>query len=169
MPAGNTYEAIATTTVSGTSTFSVTFGSVPSTYTDLVLVVANASLSSAAQGALRFNGDTGNNYSWTVLSGSGGATISLRGSNVGIIQIGYYDYLDAGVNYTAICQINNYSNTTTNKTVLARGNEASLGVGAAVGLWRNTAAITSVTFLPAYGGGYLGAGTTVSLYGIKAA
>lgn len=165
----NTYDAIATTTVSGTSTFSVTFSSISGSYTDLILVVANASFSSAAQGALRFNGDTGNNYSWTVLTGSGGTAGSLRGSNVGIIQIGYYDYLDTGTNYTAICQINNYSNTTTNKTALARGNEASLGVSAAVGLWRNTAAITSVTFLPAYGGAYIGAGSTFTLYGIAAA
>ena len=165
----STYTPIATTTVSGTSTFSVTFSSISSSYTDLILVVANASFSSAAQSALRFNGDTGNNYSWTVMSGDGGSTASLRGSNVGIIQLGYFDYLDAGKNYTAVCQINGYSGTNNNKTTIVRGNEASLGVGAGVGLWRNTAAITSVTFLPAYGGAYIGAGSTFTLYGVKSA
>jgi hypothetical protein len=165
----STYTPLATTTVSGSSTYSVTFSSISGSYTDLILVAANVSFSTAAQTALRFNCDTGNNYSWTVLTGSGSTAGSLRGSNVGVMQLGYYYYADVGTNYTAICQINNYSNTTSYKTALARGNEASLGVGAAVGLWRNTAAITSVTFLPSYGGGYIGAGATFTLYGVKSA
>lgn len=70
-----TYEPIATTTASGSSS-SITFSSISSAYTDLVLV-ANASVTSGSDTAiLRFNGDTGSNYSRTFLSGNGSSTFS---------------------------------------------------------------------------------------------
>jgi hypothetical protein len=43
MAAGATYTPIATYTVSGSSTLTYTFSSIPSTYTDLVLVVNGSS------------------------------------------------------------------------------------------------------------------------------
>jgi hypothetical protein len=61
----------------------------------------------------------------------------------------------------------NYSNTTTNKTVLGRSSAASGFVEAAVGLWRNTSAITSITATT--GGQSYQTGSTFTLYGIKAA
>ena len=64
----------------------------------------------------------------------------------------------------------NYSNTTTNKTVLARGNNASdasyPGTEAFVGLWRSTAAINRIDF--SSNSKTWNAGT-FTLYGIKAA
>ena len=64
----------------------------------------------------------------------------------------------------------NYSNTTTNKTVLARGNRASSGVVAQVGMWGNTSAITSITIdnVDSASANFV-AGSTFTLYGIKAA
>ena len=61
----------------------------------------------------------------------------------------------------------NYSNTTTYKTTLGRGSNVATDVEAIVGLWRNTAAITSITVAPS--GGNMKTGTVLSLYGIKAA
>jgi hypothetical protein len=67
---------------------------------------------------------------------------------------------------TVITQFQNYSNTTTNKTTLSRYNLASAEVSTAAALWRSTAAINIITVRPT--GGSFQAGTTFSLYGIKA-
>lgn len=167
MPA--TYEPIATTTVSGTSTTSYTFSTIPQTYTDLVLILGNAGASGNVQPALRFNGDTSALYSVTNVSGDGSTAISFRVSGATNIQFGYNDYLNNTNNYTGVFNIMNYANTTTFKTTVQRGSNASVGVGANVGLYRSTSAITSVTILPVSGSWYFLAGSTFTLYGIKAA
>lgn len=63
----------------------------------------------------------------------------------------------------------NYANTTTYKTYLSRNSTTATGsyVGAFAGLWRNTAAISTIDVQP--GGGQWAIGTSVSLYGILAA
>jgi hypothetical protein len=61
----------------------------------------------------------------------------------------------------------NYRNSTTYKTVLSRYDDATKSTGAEVGLWRNTAAITSVLMKP--GTGSFAAGSTFTIYGIAAA
>jgi hypothetical protein len=59
MAAGNTYEAIATQTL-GSAAASVTFSSIPGTYTDLVLVVAMEHVTTGTENiVMQFNGDTG--------------------------------------------------------------------------------------------------------------
>jgi hypothetical protein len=65
----------------------------------------------------------------------------------------------------SIWQIMNYSNSTTNKSALNRGGGAGTNVEAYAGLWRNTAAITSVTVLTTN----FAAGSTFTLYGVKSA
>jgi hypothetical protein len=78
MPAGNTYEAIATQTL-GSAAASVTFSSIPSTYTDLVLVCNFETSSNAIAGVyIQFNGDTSTNYSSTNLIGNGSTAESSR-------------------------------------------------------------------------------------------
>jgi hypothetical protein len=59
----------------------------------------------------------------------------------------------------------NYSNTTTYKTIIARGSGASNEVKAQVNLWRSTSAITSITVYA--GGGNFNSGASFTLYGIK--
>ncbi len=65
-----------------------------------------------------------------------------------------------------IQQYQNYSNTTTYKTVLSRCSNPTGGTLAVAGLWRSTAAITSITLTPT-AGNWL-SGSTFTLYGIKA-
>ena len=89
MAAGATYTPIATQTTSG-STGAVTFSSIPQTYTDLVVVI-NTSLSGLCNSLLQFNGDTGSNYSGTVIGGSGSAPITGRGSNLTFSYLGLYN------------------------------------------------------------------------------
>jgi hypothetical protein len=177
MPA--TYEPISTTTVSGTSTYSVTFSSIPSTYTDLV-VVANSYWSNQDAVGLTFNGDTGANYSVTQLvSTSGDSITSDRQTAKNNIFVGRFGTNVAdGTNTanpltygTVLINVLNYANTTTNKTALSKISNYSrppYSTGITVGLWRSTAAITSLT-ITTDGVSYIMAGSTFTLYGIKAA
>jgi hypothetical protein len=162
MAAGATYEPIATTTISGTSTNSYTFSSIPSTYTDLVLVVSGSTVST--NGVLsQVNGDTGTNYSATFLYGDGSSAASIRNSNEVSLSTGYFDTSNSNM----IIHYMNYKNTTTYKTVLSRSNASGSFLGARASLWRNTAAITSIKIFGS--GTNLGDATTLTLYGIAAA
>ena len=160
MAAGSTYTPLATTTLSS-SAASYTFSSIPSTYTDLRLVTYST-LTSADNTTLRFNGDTGSNYSSTYLGGNGSSASSGRFSNTTSTYLGY---IGTGVQKFDIM---NYSNATTYKTVLCRSDDASNWVEAAVGLWRSTAAINSVT-IRCFGASSFATGSTFTLYGIAAA
>ena len=160
-----TYHPIATQTL-GSSTATVTFNSIPSTYTDLIIVI-NGAANASANGQIQFNGDTGNNYSYTFLTGDGVSATSGRATSTSRILLNYYGYFDTGYSTNMITQVQNYSNTTTRKTVLSRSNNASNGTAAVVGMWANTAAITSVTITT--GSSTFTAGNTFTIYGIKAA
>jgi hypothetical protein len=163
MPAGNTYEAIATQTL-GSAAASVTFSSIPSTYTDLVLVV-NATVSSGLCNVTMTFGDTSTLYSRTNLIGNGSTAVSNRQTNEALTYI----CTVATTSITAgMAQIMNYSNTTTNKTYLIRDTYAAGSVIQRVGLWRNTAAISTIV-LGNDGGTNFAIGSTFNLYGIKAA
>jgi len=163
--AGATYQPIATTTISGTSTITYTFSSIPQTYTDLLLVINGTSGGTNVDFPIRFNGDTGSNYSRTYLYASGSSAITGRNSNDTSMGLPNLDS-NPGV---SVSNIFNYSNTTTYKTAIGRtSGGANYGVSAITGLWRNTAAITSITIFGAGGNAY-GNGTTLTLYGIKAA
>lgn len=146
------------------------FTSVPQGYTDLVLVM-NGNTDAATTTKLNVgNGtiDTGANYSWTVLSGTGGAANSYRESSVNFTQNERYANWDASNNANTIINLQNYSNTTTNKTWLTRGNNAAAGVDAIVGLWRNTSAINIIRVSCTNAGRTFSVGSTFSLYGIAA-
>jgi hypothetical protein len=159
MPA--TYEPISTTTL-GSAAATVTLSSIPSTYTDLVLVITNTSSGGLAGVYLGLiNGDTGTNYSSTIIFGTGTTTGSGRNTSDTGVNIG----LSNSTQCNNIFQFMNYSNTTTFKTVLSRGNSASGQTRASVSLWRNTAAITSFEI----SGVTFDVGSTFTLYGIKAA
>lgn len=161
-----TYEPIATTTL-GSASGTVTFSSIPGTYTDLVLVVnAKAVTTTDGSVSLRFNSDTGSNYSYTRLLGLGsGSLISGRGTSLSQMLVG----IVANSNLSStIVSVNNYSNSTTYKSVIGKSGKADSYVTADVGLWRSTAAITSISFIVNDGGNYA-TGSTFTIYGIKAA
>jgi hypothetical protein len=163
-----TYQKIATTTANGSST-NVTFSSISSSYTDLVLIVANVTAQIDNVG-IRLNSDTGNNYSRTIITGNGSTASSSRGTNDSYLYTMYKDTA-GGDPVMSIMQFQNYSNSTTYKTVLIRQETNSSGTKAAqaiVGVWRATpAAITniSITSLNAN----FNSGSTFTIYGIKAA
>jgi hypothetical protein len=168
MTAGATYVSLASQTLSSAAA-SVTFSSIPGTYTDLVLIVDGISSSSVNGIVMQYNGNTSNAYSLTQIGSNGSTASSTRRTSQGYININYTGYWTNASRGNIIVQIQNYSNTTTYKTCLARGNFSAIGLDAIVGLWTgSTAAITSVT-ITNDGSGNIGSGTTFTLYGIAAA
>jgi hypothetical protein len=167
MAAGPTYEPIATTTLSGTP-LSVTFSSIPATYTDLVLI-CNFSTDNPVNNWISLNGDTSANYSNTTTWGSTTSAGSTRRLNDSFgILLDYYGS-DTNIQSSVIVNIQDYSNTTTYKTIIARANYATTETAETVGIWRATpAAINSVTFKTTATRVYA-IGSTFTLYGITAA
>ena len=166
MAAGSTYTPIATTTL-GSAAASISFSSISGSYTDLVLIATLKADTASADIYMRFNGDSGTNYSKTILWGNGTTAGSNRDSSVAQIRLNYaVDVLTTDGTYL-IVNINNYSNTTTYKTALAKLGLASDSVEQSVGLWRSTSAINQVTLT--LSSGNWGAGCTATLYGITAA
>lgn len=148
MAAGSTYTPIATQTLSGTQA-SVTFNSISSAYTDLILTVNGLAYypsSNYANIGLQFNSDSGSNYSTTRVYGTGSSTASQTYANETSIRSGYMQCEPSLTNERSIILLNvqNYSNTTTYKTILSRNGGASNWTGANVGLWRSTSAISSI-------------------------
>jgi hypothetical protein len=158
MPA--TYDPIATTTL-GTAANSITLSSIPSTYTDLVVVFVGAN-AAFDDFILTFNSDTSTNYSTTQLIGDGTTPISIRSTNSPRIQLG------AGstnrIN-SAIINVMNYANTSIYKTSLIDYINTNDFMRRTVGLWRSTSAINSIT-IQRSGSGNMNVGTTMTLYGI---
>jgi hypothetical protein len=160
MPA--TYEPIATTTLGSAST-TITFSSIPATYTDLVLIVVGTSSGSASL-FFRLNGDTGTNYSSTILQGNGSSASSLQNSS----QTEIATNAEFNATHPIMAELNVFSYAgSTNKTCLfnVSGDKNGSGlVTRGVGLFRSTSAITSLTVFS--GGTNMDIGTTAALYGI---
>jgi hypothetical protein len=139
-----TYESIATTTL-GSSESSVTFSTISGSFTDLVVIISGVS-SNANELQFRLNSDTGSNYSFTQLYGDGSSAGSSRGSSRTTGRLGS----TRTTQNVQIGHFQNYSNSTTYKTVLSRESTAGSIVQAFVGLWRSTAAITSIEFFASH-------------------
>ena len=160
-----TYEPIATYTATGSET-SFTFSSLGS-YTDLYMVVDAKNLTGNSDVLLRFNSDTGTNYSATILGGDGSSAYSARRTSSTSIICNYFNFLNSTNATQFNINIQNFSNATTYKTAILRANRAAQATEAIVGMWRNTAAVTSVTL--AISSSNYASGSTITLYGIKAA
>jgi len=163
-----TYDNIATTTL-GTASANITFSSIPATYTDLRLVLVSTASSGGSRAYLRFNSDTGTNYSFTNISGDGGFPTSARATSQAFINLdaATYGQTTATPNFYSV-DIFSYAGST-NKTVLSTSNQdqntTNGSVVPQVSLWRSTSAINTVTL--SLSSGNYAIGTTATLYGIK--
>jgi hypothetical protein len=133
------------------------------------LVVSNIITSGASSDSLlTFNGDTATNYSRTYLIGLGSSAISGAPVSQNSIPL---DFAGTSTTIPSMYEIDVFSYAgSTNKTILSKAAEDYNGsgrVGVQVGLWRSTAAITSITITVSTG--TYSTGTTATLYGIKAA
>jgi hypothetical protein len=162
--ATTTYEPLATVTASGSSSTQLVMSSIPSTYTDLVLVISGTSTSTTNNMDITFNGDTTSGlYNRTYMSGYGTGTegnsavgqnsIRLTANGIVTTAPGTYIYF-----------INNYANTVTGKTIVGRSNNADYGTDMVIGLWNSASAITSITL--SLTGSNFSSNTKFTLYGI---
>lgn len=157
------YTALATLTLTGTDS-SITFGSIPSGYRDLLLVVAGTTNESrGTETGLRLNSDSSSNYAQVKMAGSGSSAYSNAGSGTyATVAIHVAPNL-----FQTIIQVMDYSATDKHKTILARsGNPSSDGTMAVANRWGNTAAVTSLTLVNYWGEAFK-SGTTFDLYGVK--
>lgn len=159
-----TYTPIATYTGTG-SVGGVTFTSIPQTYTDLVLVM-NLFTTIAANETVQVNGDTGTNYSTILYTGNGTSASSTSSNNSTAILIQSNIYSASTLPAFTVMNFMNYSNTSAYKTVLTRAGRSNQGTEQFVSMWRNTAAITSISLSSAV---TYTTNATFTLYGIKAA
>jgi hypothetical protein len=162
----STYTPIATTTL-GSAQSTVTFSSIPSTYTDLVLISSSGLTTATGDTTFTFNTDTASNYSFTALYGTGSTAASIRSANRANISIYESPTTVLGAT-TSSLNIFNYANATTYKTTVSRGTSAGAITSAVVGLWRSTAAINQIV-IANNGSTTFITGSTFTLYGIKAA
>jgi hypothetical protein len=169
----NTYTLISSNVLSSSAS-SVTFSSIPSTYTDLVLKISSRGSVSANQTFLvSFNGaPSGSLYSTTELIGEGSTAFSQRTNSYSSVEA-YALSNDSGTTANTFNNIEVYVPSYTasqNKPISLFGvkenNSASVNViDADAALWRSTSAITSIVI--AQGGGSFVSGSSFYLYGIK--
>jgi hypothetical protein len=132
----------------------------------LYIVIEAKNLTGNSDVLMRFNSDSGSNYSATILTGDGSSASSARRTSSTSVILNYFDFLNSTTATQFNVNIQNYSNATTNKTALVRANRANQATEAVVGLWRNTAAITQIDLTPSSSS--FAVGSTFSLYGIAA-
>lgn len=162
----STYEPIATTTL-GTTTNTITFSSIPNTYTDLRLVWTYLGTSSGAQPVVILNNTSlGNLYSVTDLQGNGSSASSGRGTSQNSLTLGFGVSTSTTIPSLTTFDLFNYAGST-NKTGLYTSSNDKNGSGVVsrgVTLMRTTNAINRIDIYLA--GADQATGTTATLYGI---
>jgi hypothetical protein len=164
------FESIATTTVGAGGQATITFSSIPSTYKHLQIRFMSKSNNTNDAIDMRFNSDTGNNYSYHELFGDGSSagsgastprsTIPLAGggapaANTNVFGVSVVDILD-------------YADTNKFKTIRNLGGVDFNGSGVVMlisGNWRSTSAVSTISL--ALRSNNVGQYSSFALYGIK--
>lgn len=170
---GGSYESIATVTGTGSSA-TITFSSIPSTYTSLQVRILGRTTSAQTNVAMyiTYNSST-SGYANHQLGGDGATAstnVDISGSSMIIYNAVTGASATSGMMGVGIIDIHDYASTTRNKTFRAMSGNDRNGSGEiwlTSGFLNNTAALSSITLSL---GGYNWATTSVvSLYGIKGA
>lgn len=159
----STYVSLGTITLASTDA-SITFSSIPATYRDLIIIANGPSNIADDFAYLRFNGDSGSNYSWVQM---GANTSTPFSSSTTTTSWRTSTFRPSGGRSVTKIQIMDFSASDKHKVGLIRDDsqyDSGLIVRAYAARWANTAAITSIEFFTTAGS--LTAGFTLSLYGI---
>lgn len=159
-----TYDSIASYTSPNSSENTVTFNNIPSSYSDLILVVQAGSMSSGINLEVRYNNDSGTNYKWQRIRSSSSATDALTEGNATAGALTAMDHTGT-LNAQWVININGYSNTTWYKHTLWDGGFAGVNHGEGGFLWLNSAAISRIDVSPEWVVNFR-IGSTFALYGL---
>jgi hypothetical protein len=167
----NTYTLISSSTVGGGGASSVTFSSIPNTYTDLKVVLSARTQSpyESDNAFVTFNGSS-SGYSERVLFDINGTVYSFSATSAYINWAGISSGNGATANTFGNSEfyIPNYTSSNY-KSLSADGvhenNSTPISLAITAALWSNTAAITSITLTP-QNPSFVG-GSSFYLYGIK--
>jgi hypothetical protein len=173
--ATNTYVELRRETVA-VATSTVTFDLTGiSGYTDLEIVCNYASSNALSFLVMQLNGDTGGNYALTSASSNGSTLQSTQGANLSPNWIGYQVGCGTALGGTiSTIKLLSYANSHAAKNYFAVNGNSGVsgytGIEHIVGLWNNTAPITSITLRNNTGATFynFAVGTTFSLYGVTA-
>jgi hypothetical protein len=173
------FESIATVSVGSGGTSTITFSSIPATFTHLqirALAKTNYTTYLNDNFIMRFNGDTGSNYNSHNLYASGSAVFSQAVGTQTFMYISYVLGTDASTadRFTGqVIDILDYTSSNKNKTVRyisggdINGSGGSIVVGS--GLWFATpATVNSISIAPGDGTSILQY-SHLALYGIRGA
>jgi hypothetical protein len=171
MPAGvSAYVPLANLTLTGSASL-VTFTSISQSYRDLVLIVNPVGLTgtpTVTGSAIRINSDSGSNYSWVSMTGTGSSAVAFTNTSTG------FDLACGNSNDVSSAKVDflDYSVTDKQKAFLQRGSQPTINTNAYAMRWASTSAITSIQlYSPDYFAGTVdtwSTGSTFALYGVTA-
>jgi hypothetical protein len=167
------YDSIATTTVGAGGASSVTFSSIPQTYTHLELRWISRTKDYSAEisaAYVYFNGSRSANYTLHGLRGNGSAASAFGEANKSETFLLYGTGANAGSNTfgVGVTSILDYTNTSKNKTLRTLGGYDNNGSGWSIlssGIIPVTAALTEMVITPQDGN--FAQYTQFALYGVK--
>jgi hypothetical protein len=169
----SSYESIATVTVGSGGSSSISFTSIPSTYTHLQIRAIGRDARTSIETAfyMRFNSDSGANYSSHDLYGYGtvGANANAPSNNEIVVSRFTGASSGSGTFGAIVMDILDYASVNKNKTIRTLGgcdNNGSGSIYFSSGLWMNSStAISSISFTPVTSP--IQQYSSFALYGIK--
>jgi hypothetical protein len=167
--AASSYESIATINGNG-STATITFSSIPSTYSHLQVRVMARVAAGGEDLTVQFNGNTGANYTRHRLTGNGtAAAASGSASTTGITTLGSAGMPSVANTYAVtIIDVLDYADTNKYKTVRMLSGQDSNGSGGVdftSGVFMSTGAVSSLTIYA--NASNFPTAASFALYGIK--
>ena len=164
----DTFVKIASVTVGSGGASSIDFTSIPSTYTDLCLVLSARTTRSATQEDLRvaYNSTT-TNFTARFITGTGSGVASYTDTR-------FYGSVPSATSTSSTfgsisAYIPNYAgsnNKSASVDYVCENNATAAESGLVANLWSNTSAITSISITGASSGNFVQY-STATLYGIK--
>lgn len=169
----NSYESIQTVSVGSGGQSTISFTVIPATYKHLQIrwLARDNFASDASDAIIRFNSDSGSNYTWHQLVGDGSTAAAYASTSQTSMRAGIVAGSTAGANVFAatVLDLLDYANTSKNKTArnLAGYDKNGAGqVALSSGSWMSTSAITQIDISPRVGTSF-SQYSSFALYGIK--
>jgi len=159
------YDSIATVAVGAGGSSTITFSSIPSTYTHLQ-IRATPKVAAAVNVYYKFNSDaTTTNYDYHYLYGDG--TTPSTGWSSGVAVTGYIGYISQTQPSAMVMDILDYANTNkykTTRTLLGVDANGTGNIELVSTSWMSTAAITQIDITSAQ---VIAQYSSFALYGVK--